>query len=132
MTDAQQKLVTDYEGTRPDTWGGGWLLNNQRIFVTAFTRDLDSARQALRSLSSHVCVTKVSRTYLAMLAVADNFKPTPAESARLHTNGASVDEVHSQFVIGVVLADEPIESYVAAHFAPGLVRLQPFLTPVGR
>lgn len=132
MTDAQQKIVTDYEGTRPDTWGGGWLLNDQRIFVTAFTRDLDSARQALRSLSSHVCVTKVPRTYLDMQAVADSFTPTPAEMARLHTNGASIDEVHSQLIIGVVLADKPITSYVAAHFAPGLVRLQPFLTPVGR
>jgi hypothetical protein len=134
MTDAQQKIVTDYNGTRPDTWGGGWLLNNQRIFVTAFTRDLNSARQALRSLSNHVCVTKVSRTYLDMQAVAATLKPTPAEMNQLHINinGASVDEAHSQLVIGVVLADEPIETYVAAHFAPGLVRLKSFLTPVRR
>jgi hypothetical protein len=131
MTDAEQELVTDYEGTRPDTWGGGWLLNDQRIFVTAFTRDLDAARQALQSLSDHVCVTKAARTYLEMRAVADSFRPTPAEMNRLHVNGASVDEVNSELVIGVVLADEPITSYVTAHFAPGLVRLQPFLTPVG-
>jgi hypothetical protein len=65
-----------------------------------------------------------------MMAVADTFQLTLAEMNRLHINGGSVDEVHSQLVIGVVLADEPITRYVGAHFAPGLVRLQPFLTPV--
>ena len=134
MTYAEQELVTNYEGTRPGTWAGSWLLNNQRIFVAAFTRDLDSARHALRPLADHVCITKAARTYLDMSAVADTFKPTPAEMGRLHINinGASIDEVHSQLVIGVVLADQPVTSYIAEHFKPGLVRLQPFLTPVSR
>lgn len=102
---------------------------NDLVLIVAFTSDLERHRAELAEVwGGPLCLVKHERRMADLLRIQKEFSPPNEWGLRLL--GSSVDVVHNDVEVTVVVFDEETRARVDARYGEGTVRLTSALTPV--
>ena len=101
---------------------------NDLVLIVAFTGNLEQHREELAEVwGGPLCLVKHERRMSDLLRIQDEFPPN---QWGLQLLGSSVDVMHNDVEVTVVLFDEETRARVDARYGEGTVQLTSALTPI--
>ncbi len=130
VSQADESVMATFASQHEATFGGWWLGHGPAgVIVVGMTNDVAGVQRELSSeLQGDVCVTKVAHTDQYLTSVANEITRLDMTNRQLYLSGWGTSPVTSTVDVRLRIADQPSLRYFAAHFPPGVIRLQPFLT----
>ncbi len=130
ISQADDAVMAKFVAGHQATFGGWWLGHGPAgVIVVGVTSDVAGAQRELAGqLQGDVCVTKVAHTDRYLTSVANEITRLDMANKQLYLSGWGPSAVTSTVDVRLRIADPATVRYFAAHFPPGVIRLQPFLT----
>ena len=132
ISQADEAKMAAFQLTHPANFGGWWLGRSPvPVIVVGVTSDVAGVQRELAGkLQGDVCVTKAAHTDRYLASAADEVTRLDMAHKDLHLSGWGASAVTSTVDVRVRIADPATRRVFAAHFPPGVIRLQPFLVQV--